>query len=154
MKKIDIDDIKKIRKMTGISVEAVRKALSDADGKIDDALKILKKQGIDVAAKKTGRETGEGLIFSYIHSTGKIGVLLKLLCETDFVSRNEQFKELGHELAMHIAAMNPESSEELLSQPYVRDQDVTIDDFLKNYIAKLGENIRIDEFCRLEIKNK
>lgn len=151
MKKINIDDIKKIRAITGISVEAVRQALSEAGGKIEKALKILKSQGAEMAAKKSEKETGEGLIFSYIHSTGKMGVLLKLLCETDFVARNEQFKELGHELAMHIAAMNPQDAKELLSQPYVRDQDMTIDDLVKNYIAKLGENIRISEFCRFEI---
>lgn len=147
----NINDIKKIREITGISVEAVREALENADGKIEEALNILKKRGIAVAAKKSDRETGEGLIFSYIHSNGKIGVLLKLLCETDFVARNEQFKELGHELAMHIAAMNPEDTEELLAQSYVRDQDITVDAFIKNYIAKLGENIRISEFCRFSL---
>lgn len=148
---ININDIKKVREITGISVEAVREALENAGGKIEHALEMLKKRGIEVAAKKSERETGEGLIFSYIHSNGKIGVLLKLLCETDFVAQNEQFKELGHELAMHIAAMNPKNIEELLSQPYVRNQDITTDTFMKNYIAKLGENIRISEFCRFEI---
>ena len=153
MKKLNISDIKKIREITGISVEAVREALENAGGKIESAMEILKKRGITVAAKKFERITGEGLIFSYIHSNGKIGVLLKLLCETDFVARNEQFRELGHELAMHIAAMNSENTEELLAQPYVRDQDITVDVLVKNYIAKLGENIRVAEFCRFEISN-
>ena len=151
MAKINIGDIKKIREITGISIEAVREALENAGGKIEEALKMLKNRGIAVAAKKSDRETGEGLIFSYIHSNGKIGILLKLLCETDFVARNEQFKELGHELAMHIAAMDPKDTKELLTQPYVRDQDLTVDALVKNYIAKLGENIRISEFCRFEI---
>ena len=151
MVKANIGDIKKIREITGISFESVRQALEDADGKIELALQILKKKGIETSAKKSGRETGEGLVFSYIHSNGKIGVLLKLLCETDFVARNEQFKELGHELTMHIAASNPQNVEELLSQSYIRDQDLTVDAFIKNYIAKLGENIRISEFCRFEI---
>lgn len=151
MTKINIDDIKKIRKITGISVEAVRKALLEADGKIEEALRILKKQGIEVAAKKSERATGEGLIFSYVHATGKIGVLLKLLCETDFVARNEQFKKLGHELAMHIAAMNPLNADDLLAQPYIRDQDITVGALVKDYIAKFGENISIGEFCRLEM---
>lgn len=151
MKKLNINDIKKIREITGISVEAVRQALESAGGKIEEAMEMLKKRGIEVAAKKSERETGQGLIFSYIHSNGKIGVLLKLLCETDFVARNEQFQQLGHELAMHIAAMNSQSIEELLAQPYVRDQDLTIDALVKNYIAKLGENIRVSEFCRFEI---
>lgn len=151
IKKFDINDIKKIREITGISVEAVRNALESAGGKIEEALEMLKKRGVEVAAKKSERETGQGLIFSYIHSNGRIGVLLKLLCETDFVARNEQFQELGHELAMHIAASNPQGVEELLTQPYVRDQDLTVDVLVKNYIAKLGENIRISEFCRFSI---
>ncbi|HEY4495274.1 MAG TPA: elongation factor Ts [Candidatus Paceibacterota bacterium] len=151
MKKLNINDIKKIREITGISVEAVRKALENAGGKIEEALDLLKKRGIEVSAKKLERETGQGLIFSYIHSNGKIGVLLKLLCETDFVARNEQFNELGHELSMHIAAMNPQNIEELLAQPYVRDQDLTVDALVKNYIAKLGENIKISDFYRSEI---
>ena len=151
MKKPNISDIKKIREITGISVEAVREALENAGGKIESALEILKKRGITIAAKKLERATGEGLIFSYIHSNGKIGVLLKLLCETDFVARNEQFKKLGHELVLHIAAMNPENTEELLTQPYVRDQNITVDALVKNYIAKLGENIRISEFCHFSL---
>lgn len=148
---INIDDIKKIREITGISVEAVREALENAGGKIEEALQMLKKRGIEVAEKKLGKKTGQGLIFSYIHSNGKIGVLLKLLCETDFVAKNDQFKELGHELAIHIAAMNPQNTEELLAQLYVRDQEITIDILVKNYITKLGENIRIGEFYRFEI---
>lgn len=148
---VNINDIKKIREITGISIEAVREALEKAGGKIEEALQMLKKRGIEVAAKKFERETGQGLIFSYIHSNGKIGVLLKLLCETDFVAKNDQFKELGHELAIHIAAMSPQNIEELLAQLYVRDQEITIDILVKNYIAKLGENIRISEFYRFEI---
>ncbi len=150
---VNINDIKKIREITGISIDVVREALENADGKIEEALKILKKRGIAVAAKKSERETGEGLVFSYIHSNGKIGVLLKLLCETDFVAHNKEFQELGHELAMHVAAMNPEDIDGLLTQPYVRDQDFNVDALIKNYIAKLGENIRVSEFCRLEISN-
>lgn len=151
MKKLNINDIKKVREMTGISFESVREALEEADGKIELALEMLKKKGVEASAKKSGRETGEGLVFSYIHSNGKIGVLLKLLCETDFVAHNEQFKELGHELAMHIAAMNPKNVEELLLQSYIRDPDLTIDAFIKNYIVKLGENIRVGKFSRFDI---
>src|SRR3989344_2898929 len=145
---MNINDIKKIRDITGISIEAIHQALLKADGKIEDALDLLKKSGETVSVKKSGRETGEGFVFSYVHSNGKIGVLLKLFCETDFVARNDQFKNLGHELAMHIAAMDPQNSEELLAQSYVRDQDLTVEELIKNYIAKLGENIRIGEFYR------
>ena len=146
-----IEDLKKIRNMTGASVEAIRKALEEADGEIERALKLLKDRGAMVAAKKANRQTGEGIVSSYIHANSKVGVLVKLLCETDFVARTEQFKELGRELAMHIAAMNPTNTEVLLSQVYIRDQDMTIDALIKDYIAKLGENIKIGEFCRFEI---
>ena len=151
MVKANIGDIKKIREMTGISFDLVRQALEEADGNIELSLQMLKKKGVEMSAKKSGRETGEGLVFSYVHSNGKIGVLLKLLCETDFVARNEQFKKLGHELSLHIAAMNPQNVEELLLQSYIRDQDLTIDAFIKSYISKTGENIRVGEFCRFDI---
>ena len=151
MVKVSIGDIKKIREITGISFESVRQALEDVGGNVEEALQMLKKKGIETSAQKSGRETGQGVVFSYVHSNGRIGVLLKLLCETDFVARNDQFKELGHELAMHIAAMNPQNIEELLLQSYIRDQDVTVDAFIKSYITKTGENIKIGEFCRFEI---
>ena len=137
--------------MTGASVDAIRKALEEADGEIERALKLLKDRGAMAAAKKASRQTGDGIISYYVHANSKVGVLVKLLCETDFVARTEQFKELGHEIAMHIAAMNPTNTEELLSQVYTRDQDMTIDSLIKDYIAKLGENIKIGEFCRFEI---
>lgn len=146
-----IDDLKKIRKLTGASVDAIRSVLEEADGKIERALELLKDRGAVVAAKKAERRTGEGIIASYIHTDGKIGVLLKLLCETDFVARTEQFKELGRELAMQIAAMDPANIDELFSQEYVRNQNQTVDELVKEYIAKLGENIKVGEFCRFEI---
>lgn len=151
MSKVNIGDLKKIREMTGASVDAIRRALEEADGKIEKVLELLKKRGESVAAKKAGRETSEGLVSSYIHSNGKIGVLVKVLCETDFVARNELFKQLGHEIAMHIAAANPQSVEELITQAYIRDPDITINDLVQSYIAKLGENLKINEFCRFEI---
>jgi len=148
---VKIDDLKKIRNMTGASIEAIRKALEEAGGEIERALVLLKNRGEMMAAKKAGRQTGEGIISCYIHADNKIGVMVKVLCETDFVARTEQFKELGHELAMHIAAMEPATVEELLLQAYIRDQEMTIDALVKDYIAKLGENIRVGEFCQLEI---
>ena len=146
-----IDDLKKIRNMTGASVDAIRKALEETDGEIEMALELLKDRGAMAAAKKAGRQTGEGIISYYVHANSRVGVLVKLLCETDFVARTEQFRELGHELSMHIAAMDPINIENLLSQTYIRDQDMTIDALIKDYIAKLGENIKIGEFCRFEI---
>lgn len=151
MTRVNLEDLKKIRELTGVPVDAIRRALEEADGKIEAALEFLKKRGAAVADKKAERQTQEGFIFSYIHSNGKIGVLAKLLCETDFVARNEQFQKLGRELTMHIAAMKPANADELLSQPYIRDQDLTIDELIKSYIGKLGENIRLGEFIRMDL---
>jgi len=137
--------------MTGASVDAIRKVLEEADGEIERALELLKDRGAMVAAKKANRQTGEGIISYYVHANSRVGVLVKLLCETDFVARTEQFKELGHELAMHVAAMSPANIEELLAQQYVRDPNQTVSELIKDYIAKLGENIQIGEFCRFEI---
>lgn len=148
---IKIDDLKKIRNRTGISIDAIGKALEEAGGDVEKALKLLKDRGAMVARKKSDRQTSEGIVASYIHANSKVGVMVELLCETDFVARTEQFKKLGHELAMHIAAMNPENIEELIAQPYVRDQKQTIDWLVKDSISQLGENIKIGEFCRFEI---
>ncbi len=137
--------------MTGASVDAIRKALEEADGEIERALVLLKNRGETMAAKKASRQTGEGIVSCYIHANNKVGVMVKVLCETDFVARTEQFKKLGHELAMHIAAMSPANVEELLAQQYVRDPNQMVSEFINDYIAKLGENIQIGEFCRLEI---
>jgi elongation factor Ts len=148
---VKIEDLKKIRETTGVSIDAIRKALEEAGGEIEKAMGLLKERGALVAAKKASRQTGEGIVSSYIHANGKVGVMVKLLCETDFVARTEQFKELGHEIAMHIAAMNPADVEELIAQPYVRNQEQTVDQLVKDCISKLGENIQIGEFCRFEI---
>ncbi len=148
---VKIEDLKKIREITGVSIDAIRKALEEAGGAVEKTLELLKERGALVAANKAGRQTGEGIVFSYIHANGKVGVMVKILCETDFVARTEQFKELGHEIAMHIAAMNPANIEELVAQPYVRNQEQTIDQLVKDYISKLGEKIQNGEFCRFEI---
>lgn len=137
--------------MTGASIDAIHKALEEAGGEIERTLELLKARGALVAAKKADRRTGDGMISYYIHANGKVGTLVKLLCETDFVARTEQFKKLGHELAMHVAAASPASVEELLVQQYVRDPSQTIDELIKSCIATLGENIQVGEFCRFEI---
>lgn len=148
---VKIEDLKKLRDLTGISIEACRQALQSAEDNIEKALEFLKARGESVAEKKSGRATNQGRIEAYIHGNGKIGVLVKLLSETDFVARNELFVELAHDIALHIAASNPGSVDELLVQPFVKDQDITVGDLIKNYIAKLGENIKVGEFCRLSL---
>jgi len=145
------EQIKKIREKTGHSVIECKNALEKADGDEKKTLKILEKKGKEKANKKSERETKQGLIEAYIHNNGKIGVILELNCETDFVARNEKFKELAHEISMHIAAMDTQDLEELLSQPFIKNQEKTIKDLITEAVAKLGENIKIGKFSRLEI---
>jgi elongation factor Ts len=105
--KIEIDKIKELREITGLGVMECKKALEQANGDIKDAKKILKKKGMKIAEKKSSRPTKEGVIDSYIHYNNKLGALVEVSCETDFVSKNEQFLEFVHDIAMHIAATNP-----------------------------------------------
>ncbi|MBI2063243.1 MAG: elongation factor Ts [Candidatus Yanofskybacteria bacterium] len=146
-----VELLKELRDSTGLSFNEIKKALDESGGDKARALEVLKAHGVKVAEKKALRTTGQGLVEAYIHSNKKVGVLLELLCETDFVARNPMFSELAHEVAMQVAAMDPQDGPELLSQPYIRDQDVTVEELITQYIAKLGENIKIGKFCRLQL---
>lgn len=143
-------DIQKLRELTGAGVMLCKRALEDAGGNLDKAVGLIKEQGFAKAAEKEGRETRAGLINAYVHS-GRVGALLELNCETDFVARSEPFRELAKNLAMQIAAMNPEDVEELLAQPYIRDESMTINELVKGVILKTGENIQIGRFVRYEL---
>jgi elongation factor Ts len=149
--KIDIKLIKQLREETQVSIADCTKALTEAKGNYEKAIELLKKRGIERAEKKADRATVQGLIESYIHQNGKVGVLLEILCETDFVARTEDFKYLAHEVAMQIAAMNPKDVTALLKQEYIRDSSVTIETLIKQTIGKLGENIVVKQFSRFEI---
>lgn len=148
---VDVAQIKKLREETGASIADCRRALEETGSKYDKAIEWLKKHGIQKAEKKEGRTTAQGLVESYIHANGKVGVLLTILCETDFVAKTDDFKHLAHEVAMQVAAMNPKDVDTLLKQEYIRDGSVTIESLIKQTITKLGENIVIKEFKRLEI---
>ncbi len=148
---INSDQIKKLREETGASVVECKKALDSSDGDFEKSLQFLKQKTSQSIEKKADRETKAGIIESYIHNSGKVGVLLELVCETDFVARNDAFKELAHNLTMHIAAMNPKDKKELLEQSYIKNSDQTIKDLINEKISKLGENIQIREFVRYEI---
>jgi elongation factor Ts len=141
------EDIKRLRDMTGAGVMEAKRALEEAAGDIDKAVSIIGERGLVRAEKKSDRATGAGALVTYIHND-RIGVLFELRCETDFVARLDEFKTLGHDIAMHIAAMDPADSAELLSQPFVKDASVTIDNLIKGVIAKTGENIQVGRFCR------
>jgi len=148
---VSIDQIKELREQTGISISECRKALAESDGDIDKARTLLKEWGKEVAAKKQVREVDEGLIEAYVHPNGKVGVLIDVGCETDFVVKTDDFKSLVHELAMQVASMKPEDVPELLEQQYIKDSSKTIQDVLGESIAKFGENIVIQRFTRFEV---
>jgi len=148
---IKVNQVKQLRDKTNASMMDCKKALVEAKGDEKRALKILQKKGQLIAMKKSGREAEQGIIEAYIHSNKKIGVLLELKCETDFVARNEEFKELAHDLAMHIAAMDPENEKSLLKESFIKNEEITVKDLIDERIAKLGENIKIGKFTRYQL---
>jgi elongation factor Ts len=143
-------DIQKLREQTGAGVMECKRALEKAHGNFEQAVNIIHEQGIVLAEKKSARKTGAGILDSYIHNN-RVGVLLELHCETDFVARSEPFRTLAHELSMQVAAMAPEDVEALLAQPYIKDESMAVKDIVKRTIAQLGENIKVERFCRYEI---
>lgn len=148
---ITTDLIKELREKTSAGVMDCRRALEETKGDIEKAAEVLRKQGIEKAEKKSDRETNQGLVESYVHATGKIGALVEVQCETDFVQRTEDFKTLCHEIAMQVASMSPKDVTDLLKQEYIRDNSKTIQDLIKETIAKLGENIVVKKFTRIEL---
>jgi elongation factor Ts len=142
-----MEKIKKLREKTGAGVMAVKRALDEANGDEKKAEEILKERGVEIAAKKADRAMAHGLIDSYTH-LGKIGVLVEVSCETDFVARNEDFKNFVHEIALQVAQSDAKNVEELLKEEYFKEPGKTIDDLLKETIAKIGENIKIRRFVR------
>lgn len=148
---ISAEQVKKLRDKTALSVIECKKALEKAAGDEIKALEILNIQSKEKAAKKSKRQASQGIIESYIHSNGKVGVLLQLFCETDFVASNEKFKELAHDIAMHIAAMETKDTKELLAQPFIKNPEKNIQDLINEIVAQLGENIKVGKFTRLEI---
>lgn len=149
--KISIEQIKKLREETLAGISDCRQALEDANGDYSKAKKLLVERGLEKAAKKEGKEVTEGVVESYVHATGKVGVLVELRCETDFVARNEEFKKIAHEVALQVAAVNPKDVDALLASPYIRDMSKTVGDLVKAGVAKLGENIAVARFSRIEL---
>lgn len=192
----NLEQIKNLREKTGAGVVEVKKALDEAKGDETKAIEILRKRGQDKALKKSERSAQEGIVSSYVHANMKLGALVKLYCETDFVARNPEFQELGKDIAMHVAAMDPKflkaedvsaeliSKEKeiwteqlkkenkpaeimekimagkekkfreenaLLTQPFVKNPEVTIGELVAEKIGKIGENIQVGEFVRYEL---
>jgi elongation factor Ts len=150
--KIGIENLKKLRAETQAGVSDCRQALEDAGGDYVRARKLLTDRGLEKAGKKEGKATNEGIVEVYAHATGKVASMVTLLCETDFVARNDEFRKLGRELAMQVAAMDPDNVAELLKSPYIRDASITIADLIKKTIIKVGENITVGEISRQSIK--
>lgn len=148
---VTVEDIKKLREDTGLSVMQCQKALEGAGGDRDKALAILKKGGAEIAAKKSGRTLKAGVVSSYIHAGETVGVMLELFCETDFVAKNPEFKSVARDIAMHIAAMAPEDAKELIEQPFIKDAGLSINDLLNNTIQKFGERIEMGRFVRFSL---
>ncbi len=143
--------LKKLREETAAGVMDVKRALQETDGDEKAARKWLQEKAMKTAEKKADRETAEGYIGSYIHTTGKVAGLVALTCETDFVARTPDFQALAREVAMQVASMNPESVEELLKQAYIRDAKKSIGDLVKETAGKLGENIVVKQIIRVGI---
>lgn len=148
--KISIDDLKKLREETSAGVADCRGALEDAAGDVTKAKKLLIERDYEKAAKKEGKETSQGIIESYVHQ-GRVGVLVELRCETDFVARTDEFKNLAHEIALQVASMNPKNVAVLLKEEYIRNTSMKIADLVKQTIAKLGENISVARFARIAL---
>jgi elongation factor Ts len=158
--------IKELRSQCGAGVMECRNALLEVEGDMTKALQILKEKGLLKAEKKADRVTAQGLVEAYVHTGGRIGALVEVNCETDFVARTDEFKELVHDLAMQVTALSPQyiSEEELpngadddpqavclLQQPFIRDPGKTVRDMIVEVIAKVGENIRVSRFIRFEL---
>ena len=165
---ISAADIKELREKTGAGVMDCKKALTEAGGDQAKATLILRERGLSMAEQKSHRSTEQGLVECYIHAGGRIGAMVEVNCETDFVARTDDFRVLARDLAMQVAATGPlaVSKEELpantegpveetclLNQPYIRDPSRTVQDIVNDVIAKTGENVRVRRFARFELGN-
>jgi elongation factor Ts len=148
----NVEEIKALREETGLSIAQCRFALDEAGGDRQKALDILKRKGAEIASKKADRSLGAGAVVAYIHTGDTVGVLLELVCETDFVSKNPEFKATGKDIAMHIAAMDPADITELLTQPFIKNPSKTISDMINGTVQKFGERTEISRFTRFSIK--
>lgn len=166
MAAISADLVKELRERTGAGVMECKRALEEAGGNLDRAMAVLQERGIAMAEKKSHRETSQGMVECYIHAGGRLGALVEVNCETDFVARTDDFKKLARDLAMQVVASSPAFVSEddlpegaegepkelcLMLQPFIKDESRTVGDLIKEVIAKTGENIRVRRFTRFEL---
>ncbi|HEX4104168.1 MAG TPA: translation elongation factor Ts [Candidatus Paceibacterota bacterium] len=147
---VTAEAVQQLREMTGAGVMDCRKALIEANGDVEKAKALIHEKGLTKVEKRAGNPTGAGLVHSYVHNE-RIGVLLDLRAETDFVVRSEPFRKLAHELAMQIAAVPVHDVPALLAQPYIKDESKTVKDLVNDVIAKVGENVSVNQFYRIEV---
>ena len=151
MPKYTAADIKKLREETGAGMLDCKKCLEKADGNYEEAKKFAIARGLANAEKKSDRETKEGYISSYVHATGKIAALVEILCETDFVARNDEFKAMAQNVAMQVVAMGAEDVEELLKQDFIKDPSITVEELVKRTSGKIGEKFVVNRFVRYTV---
>ena len=159
-------EVAALREKSGAGVMDCKRALEEAEGDSDRAIQVLRERGVMLAEKRAARETSQGLVECYLHAGGRIGAMVEVNCETDFVARTDLFKVLAHDLAMQIAATNPLSVSEddlpsgaegnpkelcLLRQPFIKDDSRTVNEVVRDVIAQTGENIRVSRFSRFEL---
>ncbi len=145
------DDVKRLREETGAGVMDCKRALDEAKGDFDKAKGLIKERGLAKAKEKADREAKEGVVEAYVHAGGRIGAMVELSSETDFVARNPDFRGLAKEIAMQVAAMDPTNVDQLLEQPYIRDSSKTIGELVTTIAASTGENVRVKRFKRFEL---
>ncbi len=150
-KKIDANLIREVREATGAPIMRAKKVLEEQNGNVEKAKSVLLKEGFEKTEKRSERSTGQGVIKTYVHHTGKVAAMVEMLTETDFVARNELFQKLAEDFAMQIASMNPKDEKELLKQEFIKDTSKTMGDLVKEVIAKTGENVKLGKFHRIEI---
>ena len=162
-----VEEIRTLREQTGAGIMDCKQALEDNDNDMNKAAEALRQKGFARAARRSDRETTEGIIEAYIHTGGRVGALVELGCETDFVARNEEFKQVAHDIALQVAAMGPvyiseENKEEgdgrpasevcLLQQTFIKDSSRVVGDIVQELAAKVGENVRVVRFSRLAVE--
>jgi elongation factor Ts len=163
---VTVDDVKRLREVTGAGVMDAKRALEESAGDFERARQLLRERGMAAAAKRSERSTGQGVVEAYIHGAGRIGALVEVNCETDFVARTDTFRQLARDIAMQVAAMSPlaltveelpadvvgdPAQQALLTQSFIKDSARTIQDLIQDVIAQTGENIRIARFARFEL---
>ena len=151
MAKITADEIRKLKEATGAPVMRAKKLLEELNGNFKKAEEILRKEGFEKVAKRADRASAQGLIETYVHHSGKVATMIELLSETDFVARNELFKELAHNLALQLASVPAKDAKDFSKQDFIKDPSKKVEELVKEVIAKTGENIQIGRIHRIEI---